>query len=86
MRWSSPKYGATRYAVIDIATRKNAFPGIQTKNSPDIIPIDCLGSFTHTDLAVRNLSSLIVPECCKIYKTLNCFLLISPLAVLFMYR
>jgi hypothetical protein len=28
MRWSNLKYEATRYAVIDIATRKNVFPGI----------------------------------------------------------
>jgi hypothetical protein len=41
MRWSNPKYGATRYAVIDMATRKNVFPGIQVKNSSNMIPIDC---------------------------------------------
>ncbi len=28
MRWLNPKYWATRYTVIDMASRKNAFPGI----------------------------------------------------------
>jgi hypothetical protein len=29
----NPQYGATPYAVVDMATRKNAFPDIQVKNS-----------------------------------------------------
>jgi hypothetical protein len=33
IRWLNPKYWATRYAAVDIASRKNVFPGIQAKNS-----------------------------------------------------
>jgi hypothetical protein len=33
MRGLNPQYGATLYAVVDMATRKNAFPDIQVKNS-----------------------------------------------------
>jgi hypothetical protein len=33
MRWLNPKCWATRYAGVDIVSRKNAFPGIQAKNS-----------------------------------------------------